>query len=59
MEYRINLLICESTIATIDNTIELSLCMESETEVIMDPFSIRDILPPREFNFIAVAIDLR
>ena len=58
MEYRVDLFVCESTVGTVDDTVELSLSMESETEIIVNSFTFADIFPPREFNFITVAVDL-
>jgi len=58
MEYRIDLFICESTVRTVDDTVELSLSMESKTEIIMNTFTLTDIFPPGELDFIAITIDL-
>ncbi len=57
MKYRVDLLICESTVRTVDDTVELSLSMESETEIIVNSFTFADIFPPRELDFIAIPID--
>lgn len=58
MKYRVDLLICESTVRTVDDTIELSLSMESKSKIIVNTFTLTDIFSPGEFNFITVAVDL-
>lgn len=62
---RINLLkesigffISKSTICTILYTIKLSLCVKSETKIVMNILSCRDVFPPREFYLISVPINL-
>lgn len=59
MENIVNLLIRESTVSTIDNTIKLPLRMESETEIIMNSLTVGDILSPGKLDFVAVSVELR
>ena len=57
LENSINFIICEHTEITIDNPVELSLGMESESECVVDSFFFRNIFPPRKFYFISISID--
>ena len=57
-KYGIDFIVGQDTEITIDDSVKLSLCVESETEFISDVFLLGDILPPREFHFIPVAVDL-
>lgn len=58
-EDRVDLFICESTVRAVDDTIELSLRMKTESEIIMDSFTLTDIFSPGELDFITISIDLR
>lgn len=57
MENSVNLVICESAIGTINNAVKLPLCMESESELIVHSFTIRDILSPRELDLVTISVE--
>ena len=54
----IDLVIGEHTKITIDNTIELRLSMESETEVVMNPLSFRNVFSKGKFHFVSISVNL-
>lgn len=54
----INLLICQGTVSTVLDAIELSLCMKPKAKFIVNSLTSRDIFSKRKFNFIAISIHL-
>lgn len=58
LENCIDLIIGEDTVGTVDDAIELSLGMESEAEIVVDPLFLRNIFPPRKLYLVSVSVDL-
>lgn len=57
-EYSIDLIIRENAIPTILDAVELPWHVKPESVFIVDSLSIRDILPPRELDLVAVVFAL-
>lgn len=58
LENSIDFVVGKHTEITVNNPIELSLCMESEAECVMNPFFLGNVFPPRKLDLISISINL-
>lgn len=56
---RIDLIIREYAVVTVDDPIELPLRVESESKLIVDILLRGDVFSPGELDFISISVDLR